>query len=47
MTFFGIDATGLGSAPDGMCASPEQPPKSGSKSGSTGPGWRRKARLSR
>jgi hypothetical protein len=47
MTFSGFDATGLGSAPDGMCASPEQPKTSGIASVSAYPSWRRKARFSR
>ncbi len=47
MTFSGIDAIGLGSAPDGMCASPEQPQTSGIASVSADPSWRRKARFSR
>lgn len=47
MTFSGFDATGLGNAPDGMCASPEQPKTSGIASVSAYPSWRRKARFSR
>jgi hypothetical protein len=47
MTFSGIDATDLGSAPVGMCASPEQPRTLGSLSVAAYPSWRRKARFSR